>query len=188
MTRLPKAHRDRRSAARLTDLQIVVSLWQSYQRAMNLQTDPTPLRLLADGMLGRLARWLRALGYDTAYAPDTGDTELLRRARAEGRILLTADHALSKRRGARTLLVEAQNLDDQLRHVREALGPPPGGEFSRCVACNGALVPAEKSTLADRVPPYVFSTQDEFRLCPDCGRVYWPGTHVEQMRALINGQ
>jgi uncharacterized protein with PIN domain len=47
---------------------------------MNLQTDPSPLRLLADGMLGRLARWLRALGYDTVYAPDTDDTELLRRA------------------------------------------------------------------------------------------------------------
>jgi len=136
-------------------------------------------------MLGRLTRWLRVLGYDTVYAPDTDDTELLRRARAEGRVLLTADHALAARRGARILLIEAQDLSSQLRQVRAELGPPPG-EFSRCVACNGKLVPIEKSVLADRVPPYVFATQQEFHRCLDCGRIYWPGTHVERMKAIIH--
>jgi len=152
---------------------------------MNPSADTPSLKLLADGMLGRLTRWLRVLGYDTVYAPDTDDAELLRRARAEGRILLTADHALAARRGARTLLIEAQDLTGQLRRVRAALGPPPGAEFSRCVACNGELVEVEKSTLADCVPPYVLATQQEFYRCPDCGRIYWPGTHVEQMRAKL---
>lgn len=136
-------------------------------------------------MLGRLTRWLRVLGYDTVFAPDTDDTELLRRARAEGRVLLTADHALAARRGARTLLIKAQDLADQLRQVRDALGPPPGAGFSRCVACNGELELADKSALVDRVPPYVFATQQEFHRCPDCGRIYWPGTHVEHMRAVL---
>lgn len=156
---------------------------------MNLPTDDPPLvslRLLADGMLGRLARWLRVLGYDTAYASDTDDAELLRRARAEGRVLLTADRALARRRGARTLLIEAQTLADQLRQVRDALGPPPGGEFSRCVACNGELSPVDKFALTDQVPPYVLATQKEFRRCRDCGRIYWPGTHVERMKAMLD--
>jgi hypothetical protein len=154
---------------------------------MNLSTDPLvhPSGLLTDGMLGRLTRWLRVLGYDTVYAPDVDDAELLRRARAEDRVLLTADRALAARRGARTLLVEAQDLAGQLRQVRAALGPPPNGEFSRCVACNGELVKVDKSTLADRVPPHVLATQQELYRCPDCGRIYWPGTHVERMRAVL---
>ena len=147
-----------------------------------------PLKLLTDGMLGRLTRWLRILGYDTVYAPDTDDRELLRRARAEDRVLLTADHALAARRGAHTLLIKAQSLADQLRQVRAELGPPPGLEFSRCVACNGELAPADKSTLADRVPPHVFATQQHFTRCPNCGRIYWPGTHVERMKAILNSQ
>jgi len=157
---------------------------------MNLSTDPTvpTLRLLTDGMLGRLTRWLRALGYDTVYAPDTDDSELLRRARAEGRVLLTADHALATRRGARTLLIEAQDLAGQLRQVRTTLGPPPDAEFSRCVACNGKLTPVDRATLTSRVPPHVLATQHEFRHCPDCGRIYWPGTHVERMRDVIHAQ
>jgi uncharacterized protein with PIN domain len=157
---------------------------------MNLSTDPTApvLKLLTDGMLGRLTRWLRALGYDTVYAPDTDDNELLRRARAEDRVLLTADHALAIRRGARTLLIEAQDLAGQLRRVRAALGPPPDAEFSRCVACNGKLTLVDKTTLADRVPPYVLATRQEFRRCPDCGRIYWPGTHIERMKDVIRAQ
>jgi uncharacterized protein with PIN domain len=150
---------------------------------MNLSNDSR--KLIVDGMLGRLARWLRVLGYDTVYAPDTDDTELMRRARAEGRVLLTADRALAKRRSARTLLIEAQELADQLRQVQAALGPSPNGVFTRCVACNGALVPVEKSALSDRVPPYVLATHNEFRRCVDCDRIYWPGTHVEHMKAML---
>lgn len=155
---------------------------------MNPTIDPLRLRLLADGMLGRLTRWLRILGYDTVYAPDTDDTELLRIARAQDRILLTADHGLARRRGARILLIEAQDLEGQLRQVRTALGPPPGDALSRCVACNGRLVHVDKSMLADRLPPHILATQDEFRRCPDCGRIFWPGTHVEKMRAMLKDQ
>jgi hypothetical protein len=154
---------------------------------MNLSTDPSapPVRLLTDGMLGRLTRWLRLLGYDTIYAPDTDDAELLRRARAEDRVLLTADHALAARPGARTLLIQAQDLPGQLRQVRAELGPPPGAEFSRCLVCNGQLAQIDKAALAGKLPPYVLARHDVFFRCPDCERIYWPGTHVERMRAML---
>jgi len=141
-----------------------------------------PLRLLADGMLGKLAKWLRLLGYDTAYDNAATDPELARRARAEGRTLLTRDRELAARRGLRTLLIQSEVLEEQVREVHEALGPPPGRVLSRCAVCNTALAPVSPAEVTGRVPPYVLSTQTEFHRCPGCGRVYWPGTHLQMMR------
>ncbi len=143
------------------------------------------LRLLADGMLGRLARWLRLLGYDTAYENDADDLELARRARAEGRILLTRDRSLAARRGLRTLLIESERVQDQVRQVVETLGPPPNPALSRCSLCNVPLEPAAPRQVADRVPPYVLQTQKRFGICPTCGRVYWAGTHLEHMKRYL---
>lgn len=140
------------------------------------------LRLLADGMLGRLAKWLRLLGYDTAYENDASDFELARRARAEGRVLLTRDRGLAARRGLRTLLIESEVLEEQVRQVREVLGPPSDPPLSRCVLCNRPLRAVSPEEVADRVPPYVLHTQREFHVCPQCGRVYWPGTHAGRIR------
>lgn len=145
-----------------------------------------PPRLLADGMLGKLAKWLRLLGYDTAYENDAPDHELARRARAEGRILLTRDRELSARRGLRALLIESETLEEQVREVQEALGPPPNSPLSRCPVCNTALEPISPSELVGRLPPYVLRTQSRFRRCPDCGRVYWPGTHIDSMRRQMD--
>ncbi|MGC9083484.1 MAG: Mut7-C RNAse domain-containing protein [Anaerolineae bacterium] len=144
-----------------------------------------PLRLLADGMLGRLARWLRLLGYDTAYENDTDDLELARRARAEGRILLTRDRALAARRGLQTLLIESERVQEQVRQVVETLGPPPNPALSRCSLCNVPLEPATPQQVADRVPPYVLQTQKRFGVCPLCRRVYWSGTHLQHMRRYL---
>jgi uncharacterized protein with PIN domain len=144
------------------------------------------LRLLVDGMLGRLAKWLRLLGYDTAYDNDATDPELARRARAEGRVLLTRDHELSARRGLRTLLIRSEILEGQVCEVRDALGPPPDPPLSRCAVCNSALEPVSPADVADRVPPYVLRTQTEFHRCPGCGRVYWPGTHLQEMHRLMD--
>lgn len=144
--------------------------------------DEKPLKLLADNMLGRLARWLRLLGYDTAYERDADDLRLARRARSERRVLLTRDHALAARPGLHTLLIESEELEEQIEEVREALGPPPKPTLSRCNVCNTPLEPASSEEVADRVPPYVLRTHDEFQVCPGCGRVYWAGTHLEHMR------
>lgn len=144
---------------------------------------PAQLRLLADCMLGRLAKWLRLLGYDTAYENEAGDPHLARRARAEGRVLLTRDHELAKRRGLRTLLIRSEALEEQVREVQDALGPPPDPAPSRCSVCNGVLEAVAPDEIAGRVPPYVLRTQTEFHLCSGCGKVYWPGTHLRAMRA-----
>ena len=141
-----------------------------------------PIRFLADGMLGTLAKWLRLLGYDTAYDNFAADPELARRARAEGRVLLTRDHELAARRGLRALLIRSEVLEEQVREVVSRFGPPPQPALSRCGVCNTVLEPVTPEEVADRVPPYVLQTQTEFRRCPGCGRIYWPGTHVQRMR------
>jgi hypothetical protein len=132
-------------------------------------------------MLGRLARWLRLLGYDTAYENDAADHELARRARVEGRLLLTRDQQLSDRRGLETLFIRSQELEQQLQEVREALGPPANSSLSRCSICNVVLERVAAEDVADRVPRYVLKTHAGFRHCPCCGRVYWSGSHVETM-------
>jgi len=144
-----------------------------------------PLRLLADGMLGKLAKWLRLLGYDTAYDNAATDPELARRARAGGRILLTRDHELAARRGLRTLLIQSEVLEEQVREVQGALGPPSHPPLSRCAVCNTALESVSPAEVSGRVPPYVLKTQTTFRRCPGCGRIYWPGTHLHKMRSQM---
>jgi len=147
--------------------------------------DDKPLKLLADGMLGKLAKWLRLLGYDTAYDNAASDHQLARRARAEGRVLLTRDHELAGRRGLRTLLIQSEILEEQMQEVQDAFGPPPHPPLSRCAICNTALEKVSPSEIADRVPPYVLRTQSEFHHCPGCGRVYWPGSHVQMMQEQL---
>ena len=144
-----------------------------------------PLQLLADGMLGKLAKWLRLLGYDTAYDNVASDRELARRARAEGRVLLTRDRGLAARRGLRTLLIQSEVLEEQVQEVLDGLGGPPHPALSRCSVCNTVLEPISPAEIADRVPPYVLKTQTEFRRCPGCGRIYWPGSHLQAMRGQI---
>jgi uncharacterized protein with PIN domain len=136
-------------------------------------------------MLGTLAKWLRLLGYDTAYDNVAADAELARRARSEGRVLLTRDRELAGRRGLRTVLVQSEVLEEQVQEVQAALGPPPDPALSRCAVCNTELESIAPADVASRVPPYVLWTQSDFRRCPGCGRVYWPGTHVEGMRGQL---
>ena len=147
--------------------------------------DDESVQLLTDGMLGRLAKWLRLLGYDTAYDNAATDPELARRARAEGRVLLTRDRELAARRGLRTLLIESQVLEEQVRQVRDGLGPPPHPALSRCAVCNTVLESVSPAAVSDRVPPYILRTQTEFRRCPGCERVYWPGSHLQAMRGQM---
>ena len=136
---------------------------------------PAP-RLLVDAMLGRLARWLRLMGYDAAYWRDGSDEALIAAAKAEDRLIITRDHALAQRRGIRALLITSEALDEQLAEARAALGAQPLS-FTRCSECNGVLDNLPHAAARDLVPPYVWQTQAQFRRCSLCGRVYWKGTH-----------
>ncbi len=145
----------------------------------------SPPRLLADVMLGRLAGWLRALGYDTLYFRDLDDAALARRALAEDRILLTRDRELARRRGLRVLLIHDDRVENQLRQVVRDLALSAQNEFSRCIECNIPLADLDRAQARDLVPPYVYATQPRFRQCPQCGKVYWRGTHWAHMRATL---
>jgi uncharacterized protein len=143
-------------------------------------------RFVADVMLGKLARWLRALGYDTLYFLDAPDSRLLGIALRERRHLLTRDAALASRAGSSGLLIHAEDLDAQLREVRDAFGLGPRAPLSRCLECNGALAARRPDQVVGRVPPYVLATQAEFWGCEGCGRVFWSGTHVSGIRRRLH--
>jgi uncharacterized protein len=135
-------------------------------------------------MLGTLARWLRILGYDTEYERDVDDDVLVRCCVAEGRIALTKDRKLVERRALRNpLLIHSKRLGGQIREVLAVTGDDPSERpvLSRCVECNSPLQDVSREAVRDRVPPYVFRTQQEFRSCPSCGRIYWAGTHRQRM-------
>lgn len=147
-------------------------------------------RFLADCNVGRLARWLRVLGYDAAYEPALPDAQVIARALAEGRVLLTRDADMMRRRvitgGAlKAILLRHDRVEDQVRQVLTELALEPSQALSRCLDCNAELEPRAKDAVADRLPPYVRATQDRFSECPSCARIYWPGTHWERMRERI---
>jgi uncharacterized protein with PIN domain len=142
-------------------------------------------RFLVDAMLGRLARWLRVLGYDTLYFSDADDAALVRRALAEDRILLTRDVELTRRRGVRVILISDDRVGNQLREIVGFLHLSADQAFSRCINCNAPLVEFERAQARDLVPPYVFATQTRFRRCAECGKVYWRGTHWARMQSTL---
>jgi uncharacterized protein len=148
------------------------------------------VRFLADCNVGRLARWLRVLGYDAEYEPRLPDSQVVARALAEGRVLLTRDVDMTRRRvvaggTVRAVLLRDDRVEEQLRQVVDELGLAPGPALSRCLECNVALEPRPKSAVAALLPPYVRATQERFSQCPGCARVYWPGTHWTRMRERI---
>ena len=139
------------------------------------------IRFLADSMLGTLAKWLRILGYDTTYYAHLDDNEIARLARAEERVLLTRDTALAGRKGLRCLFIESELLKEQLAQVLRTYALHAHQPFSRCPVCNTALEDVPKYEAWGQVPPFVYQTQDRFRLCPECNRFYWRGTHWRKM-------
>ncbi len=140
-----------------------------------------PPRFVADAMLGRLAKWLRMMGYDVTFFNDADDLLLLRHARAESRLLLTRDRALAQRAGALGVMVHSQHLEAQLRELTERGLIDGPLDATRCPVCNAVLVEVAREDVRDRVPPYVYQTQDEFYECPQCHRIYWAGTHWQNV-------
>lgn len=151
---------------------------------------PKPLRVtrfVLDAHLGRLAAYLRMLGFDTQHRSDFDDAELARISAEDHRILLTRDRELLKRNAvthgyyvretnARRQMVEVMRRFD----LTGSLQP-----FSRCMRCNTLLEPAAKPDVAANVPPRSLDHYDDFRRCPGCNRVYWGGSHFRRMKLLI---
>ncbi len=155
-----------------------------------LRVRPEPLRetrFLLDAHLGKLAAYLRMLGFDALYKNNLPDATLAEISVGERRILLTRDRGLLKR-GLVThgylvrSSVPAEQIKQVLKHFDLFRLVKP---FSRCMCCNKILKAVAKEEVEDRLPPKVRQYCNEFNLCQNCGRVYWKGSHYEQMKRFI---
>jgi uncharacterized protein with PIN domain len=168
----------------------VYPVFESFDIAGLARLRPEPLReprFVLDVHLGRLAAYLRMLGFDTHYRNCLQDAQLAAISRDQHRILLTRDIGLLKRSAvthgyflretdSRRQAEEVVRRFDLARLVRP---------FSRCMQCNGALAAVAKESVSALLPPRTAELYDEFQQCPDCGRVYWKGGHYRRMRQWI---
>jgi len=145
------------------------------------------MKFIVDCMCGKLAKWLKILGFDTLYFSKIDDKELLFLAEKEDRILLSRDNLLIKKsRNLSSLFIESENWNEQLEQVL--------GEFnlwdevkpnSRCLECNVELKNLSRKQVWNLVTPFVYKHGKLFALCPICGRVYWKGSHSKDMEFRI---
>ncbi len=148
-------------------------------------SEGTAPRFLCDHMLGSLARWLRLLGYDTAYPGPLDDREAAVKAYDEGRILLSRDKNLASRvKGA--FFVASDDLDEQMGAVVAHFHLNHSNPLSLCSLCNAEIIEIDREEVRDLVPPKVFEIQKEFWKCPSCSRIYWRGTHWNDMMRRIS--
>jgi uncharacterized protein len=145
-------------------------------------------RFAVDRMLGRLARWLRVLGYDVAYGSHLGGRTLVACARRERRLLLTRDTRLLRDPQLPPhLFITSDDFRAQLRQVAASVPIGTGAPFARCLDCNRVLEEVPRDSARDRVPAYVWDTTAHFLSCPHCHRLYWPATHRDHMRQELAG-
>ena len=151
---------------------------------------PEPLERIAfivDVNVGKLALYLRMLGFDTIYGNDLRNGRLAEIASSQKRILLTRDVSLLKRKGIihgyllrdqdpRKQLIEVVRLYDLGRLIKP---------LTRCIACNGLLVPVDKEEIITRLEPLTKKYYNAFQACESCGKIYWPGTHQEKIHVFI---
>jgi len=146
-------------------------------------------RFVADAHLGGLAHMLRMLGFDTLYDNQFQDDAIVAIGEQDGRIVLTRDRELLKRRAVtHGCYVHALKTEDQLREIVERLDLARSAKpFTLCLHCNAPLRAVEKADVIDRLPSSVREHYTRFSTCDACGRVYWEGSHWRNMRRLLDG-
>lgn len=146
------------------------------------------MRFAVDCMLGKLAKWLKILGFDTVFLNRIEDEELISISREEERVLLTRDTGImSRTKDFRSLFINSEDWHEQVRQVLDELGIRDEVKpYSRCIDCNTALKELSRPGAKNLVTPFVYEHADAFSLCPDCGRVFWRGTHFKNMEIKLN--
>ena len=168
----------------------VFPVFESVDITPLLKVRPRPLRqtrFVLDTHLGRLATYLRLLGFDSLYRNDYDDPELVKISTGEGRVLLTRDRGLVKRRAlTHGYLVRETSPRRQLVEVLERFDlHRSAAPFARCLRCNERLRPVPKEAVEARLPARTRRDYDEFKLCPGCDRILWKGSHYQRMRRLV---
>ncbi len=143
-------------------------------------------KFIVDNNAGKLAKWLRIMGYDTLLFKEADDGKMINVALSQDRIILTRDTQILKRRlvtsgRLKVIFIEEDNPKAQLKQVVTALNLSRFKPFSLCLECNQELVSRNKGEVSNLVPPYVFKTQNQYMECPSCHRIYWQGTHWQAM-------
>jgi len=138
--------------------------------------------------LGRLARWLRLLGFDCIFFERDRKKDLVIESLREDRVILTRDSRLSRFSGVRMVHIESDFVERQLEQVIRnlRLKKDKKGMFTRCVECNASTQGVAKEEVREKVPPYVYKTQKEFMRCPGCGKIYWKGTHWDLAEKFLS--
>ena len=150
------------------------------------------LKFIVDNNVGKLAKWLRIMGYDTLFFNGSDDSRMIATALAEGRVILTRDTQIMRRRlvtsgRLKAILIEGDQPEQQMHQVIETLNLDcQFRPFAICLECNQPLVERSKQQVKDLVPPYVFQTQSQYMECPVCHRIYWRGTHWQAMTRRLN--
>jgi len=144
------------------------------------------MKFILTDELGRLARWLRILGFDTVVEKDK--RALVLRSLREDRVILTRDSKMSRFTGARMVKIASDFVEKQLAQAIHELGLKINKDdlFKLCIICDEELVPAEKTSVKELVPAYVYETQENFMKCPKCSRIYWQGSHWELVNKFLD--
>jgi len=148
-------------------------------------------RFIVDANVGKLARWLRMLGYDTVFINNIDDGELVSIALREKRVIVTKDTRIILRRvvasgRVKAVLIEYDDPGDQFRQLARAVKLDQEHKFTRCLECNQPLEPRGRDEVEGLVPPYVFETQSQYHQCPACRRIYWRATHWQHMSQVLD--
>lgn len=145
------------------------------------------MKFIADIMVGRLAKYLRMAGYDVLYTNTASDNQIIKKARETDRIVLTRDSLMLTRREfkkgtVKYLFIKDDKLKNQLNQIKSDLKVSLKPNLVRCIECNRKLIKVKKEDVKNKVPPYVYKTQQNFLYCKKCDKYYWRGTHYDNIR------
>lgn len=145
------------------------------------------MKFLLTRELGRLGRWLRILGFDTLYTKEENISRVIIQALRTSRIIITRNKRFLEHPGVTLFIIKSNDYQKQLKELREHFNISVDEErmFCRCIICNELLKKIEKEETRDRVPGYVYKTQEEFYICPGCQRIYWQGSHWGNVKEVL---
>ncbi len=148
-----------------------------------MDISPDAVTFIVDRMLGRLAKWLRVAGFDALYSSKYKREDLINISEQTNRIIITRDTWFESHGDIDAIVLHDNYTIGQLKELfkEHNIVPDPNRFFTRCIVCNRELIAVSKDEVKDIVPSFVLSTQDAFSKCPSCKKIYWGGTHKENM-------
>lgn len=145
-------------------------------------------KFLADPSLGRLSKWLRIFGFDTVYFSNPlNEKHFFEKAKSESRLILTRSGKISSQlKEGDYYFITCNHIDEQLKElINKGLISQPEHLFTRCAECNEILKEINREEVHGKVPDYIRETQESFRQCPNCKKIFWAGTHCKRMKEKI---